>query len=245
MKKIYLFTLMSFYAEASKVTTTPSPTPVATLAGFSSAKKPLNTPLLTGEEDVKKFLTEKEFYSRSNVTYLLSEQKIINNSEVSSYKEGKNPKQKMKVNVAGLHQKNCEESSKILSQYEDYKKNIPFIEESDYKNGKVYLTLQADPIPTKFGMDLQVDRLTGPGVYPYLMGKGIFEHMTGEIYFIPYKKTASEKKEQCLIFANADWDGKDTGYADFLVQTFTQTIAKKGLENLFKMSGSKPNEGFL
>lgn len=190
--------------------------------------------------DLKEFLKEKNFYTRSNYEYLL-ESRVIVNSVVETVKSSQTAQQKMVVNVAGIHGKSCSESAVILSQYEKFKNYITFIKSSDYRDGKVYLTLKADPIPIEFAMDIKIERINEPGIYPYLMGLGIFQGMTGTVQFYQYIDEKNQKKK-CFYYADAFWQGKDTGYPNILMETFTATIAKKGLERLFIMSGHQPKE---
>jgi hypothetical protein len=189
---------------------------------------------------LKTFLQEKNFFTRSNFDYLL-EGRVIVNSVVEDMKVGDKSQQKMVVHVAGIHGKTCAESAAIMSQYENYKTYITFVKESDYRDGKVYLTLKADPIPVQFALDLKIERIKEPGTYPYLMGLGIFQGMTGEVHFYEYDDEKTQKKK-CFYYANAFWQGKDTGYPNLIMETFTATIAKKGLERLFIMSGHQPKE---
>lgn len=189
---------------------------------------------------LKDFLQEKNFFTRSNLDYLL-EGRVIVNSVVEDAKNKDEEQQKMIVQVAGIHGKNCSDSAAIISQYENFKSYIPFVKESDYRDGKVFLTIKAEPIPVQFGLDLKIERIKEPGIYPYLMGLGIFQGMTGEVHFYDYIDEKTQKKK-CFYFANAFWQGKDTGYPNLLMETFTATIAKKGLERLFIMSGHQPKE---
>lgn len=190
--------------------------------------------------DLKSFLQDHNFFSRSNLEYL-NDNRVIVNSVVETAKKGNEEQQKMVVRVAGIHGKSCAESSVTLAQYEKYKDYITFVKSSDYKDGKVYLTLKAEPIPVQFSLDLKIERLKDPGIYPYLMGVGIFEGMTGEVHFYDFVDTKSQKKK-CFYYSDAFWQGKHTGYPNILVETFTTTIAKKGLERLFIMSGHQPND---
>lgn len=190
--------------------------------------------------DLKEFLKEKNFFTRSNYEYL-QDGRVIVNSVVENVKTSSEGQQKMVVNVAGIHGKTCAESAVTLSQYEKFKDYITFIKTSEYKDGKVYLTIKADPIPVVFSLDLKIERIKEPGIYPYLMGLGIFQGMTGTVQFYEYLDEKTQKKK-CFYYADAFWQGKDTGYPNIIMETFTATIAKKGLERLFIMSGHQPKE---
>lgn len=190
--------------------------------------------------DLKEFLKNKNFYTRSNYDYLL-ESRVIVNSVVENVEAKPEQQQKMVVTVAGIHGRTCAESAVILSQYEKFKDFIAFVKSSDYRDGKVYLTIKADPIPVQFALDLKIERIKEPGIYPFLMGLGIFQGMTGTVQFYEYQDEKSQKKK-CFYFADAYWQGKDTGYPNLIMETFTATIAKKGLERLFIMSGHQPKE---
>ncbi len=190
--------------------------------------------------DLKEFLKEKKIFTRSNYDYLL-EGRVIVNSVVENVEMKPEQQQKMVVTVAGVHGKTCAESAITLSQYEKFKDYITFVKTSDYRDGKVYLTIKADPIPVVFSLDLKIERIKEPGIYPYLMGLGIFQGMTGTVQFYNYLDEKTQKKK-CFYYSDAYWQGKDTGYPNLLMETFTATIAKKGLERLFIMSGHQPKE---
>lgn len=204
---------------------------------FKEDKKTLAS---TEKFNLKEFLKEKKFFTRSNYEYLL-DNRVIVNSVVESVNAKPEEQQKMVVQVAGIHGNNCTDSAIVLSQYEKFKNYITFVKSSDYRDGKVYLTLKADPIPVEFALDLKIERIKEPGIYPFLMGLGIFQGMTGSVQFYEYEDDKTKKKK-CFYFSDAYWQGKDTGYPNLIMETFTATIAKKGLERLFIMSGHHPKE---
>jgi len=188
------------------------------------------------ELNLKKFLEEKNVFTNSNLRYLEKENKIIVDMNVETADTATEKKQKMNGYIAGLHEKSCDESSAILAQYEKYKDYISYVEKSEYRDGKAYMTISARPlIESTFSLDIKVDRLKGVGKYPYLMGAGIFLNLGGIVELLDYTDSVTKKK-RCLYFVDSNWLGKYVG-PNILVQTFMTTIARKGLERLFIVSG--------
>jgi len=186
--------------------------------------------------DLKKYMIDNKFFSRSNLEYITGK-RIITNSEVTDPEPNV---QTLSHYVAGIHEKNCEESTAILGKYEDYKNHIPFLEKTEYDGKEIKMILNAQSlIPLlpekyfKFNIDVEIARLKGPGSYKYVMGLGIFQGLTGHVNVIemPDKK--------CLFHINAEWKGKDTKLANLIVKNLTEMISKRGLEKLFSISGSQ------
>jgi hypothetical protein len=180
-------------------------------------------------------MEEKNFFSRNNLEYL-NGQRIVTNSAVTDPE----PKvQTLTHYVAGIHQQNCQESAAILGKYEEYKNYIPFFDKSDYDGKQIKMVLNAkEIIPLlpekyfKFDIDVEIERLKGPGSYKYVMGLGIFKGLSGHVNVIDLPD------KRCLYHVNADWKGIDTGLPNLIVKNLTEMISKRGLEKLFSISGS-------
>jgi hypothetical protein len=171
--------------------------------------------------EMTKLLQGLGIYSRSNQEYL-KKGKIIGQSQVSD----ENQKQKLKLYAAGLHWKNCTETLATISQYENYQKMIDFVQSSSYAQKRLRLVLGHRLLPTDFILMVKIPRIIQPGRYHYLLEKGLFDGLSGTI-------VVRQLGQRCFYFLDANWKGKDTGYPNLLVQTFTQTLAKKAMETLF------------
>ena len=187
--------------------------------------------------ELRSYMEEKKFYSRTNLEYL-KDRKIISSSEVSDPE----PKiQTLSHYVAGIHEKNCTDSSAVLGKYEEYKKFISFLEKSDYDGKTIMMVLNAQQIIPllpekyfKFNINVEIDRLKGPGAYKFTMALGLFKGLAG---FVNVVETPEKK---CLYYINADWKGQDTGLKNFIVKNLTEMISIRGLDKLFRISGSQP-----
>lgn len=193
---------------------------------------------LAGTFDLKNYMEEKKFYSRTNLEYL-RDGKVIAHSEANDPK----PKTQSLVHyVAGIHKKTCTDSAQTLGKYEEYKNYIPYLEKSEYDGKKIHMILNAKTIIPllpekyfKFDITVEIDRIKGPGAYKYVMGLGIFQGLHG---FVTLTEMPDKK---CLYHINADWEGQDTGLPNLMVKMLTEAISKKGFEKLFTVSGSQPN----
>ncbi|MDH4468370.1 MAG: hypothetical protein QE271_09945 [Bacteriovoracaceae bacterium] len=189
------------------------------------------------EFELRSYMEEKKFFSRTNFEYL-KDRKIISSSEVTDPA----PKiQTLTHYVSGIHEKNCADSSAILGKYEDYKKHISFLDKSDYDGKTITMVLNAQQIIPllpekyfKFNINVEIERLKGAGAYKYTMALGIFKGLNG------FVNVVETKEKKCLYYINADWKGEDTGMKNFIVKNLTEMISKRGLEKLFTISGSQP-----
>lgn len=258
MSLIITFTIFTCFAEKETQKITPPQIPVAT------AKEIPHTTTTEAPKifDLKSFMEEKDFFTRSNFIYLTEENKIIVNAVVvsgtESGTESSSPTEKVPENevakktehkfqkldgfVAGIHGKNCHAVSDVLTQYEKYKDFISFIKVSDYVDGKVILEIEAPIIGKRFKMDIKVDRLKGAGIYPYVMGTGLFTGLTGNIHFIDLPLKAGKTDTECLVYVDAHWKGADSGYFDVVIQEFVSVVSKEGLKGLFRISGHQPKD---
>ena len=185
--------------------------------------------------DLKKYLKEKNSFSRSNLEYL-EQGRVIVKSEVQTIKaEGEEQKkQKLTLYLAGLHSEKCETSIEKLKEYEKFSEYITFITKSTYdeSNKHIAMNLNGSPfVPIDFTLEVTIDRLSTPKTYPYIMGAGLFQGLKGDLDIV------QAPENRCLYYVTGDYLGQSTGMPDFVVETLANGIGKKGLERLFKISG--------
>ncbi|MCB9093650.1 MAG: hypothetical protein H6621_01155 [Halobacteriovoraceae bacterium] len=180
------------------------------------------------KSSVESYLKKNDFYSRSNVEYLLKG-KVIANSDVDSPDKDT---QTMWTKASAFHSRDCKPVLAKLSRYEDYSKYMSFIEYSTYVNGVINMRLKISLIPMAFDFTMKMPRIDKPGLYPFVFSAGILKGLTGTLDILEIDK-------RCFLFAKIDWKGKNLGYADFLMENFFTTVAKLGLEKVFSITGHR------
>lgn len=189
---------------------------------------------LTQKVNLEEFMKQHKFYTRSNIKYL-EQGDIIVSSDVET--DSTKINQKLDMYVAGLHSKNCADTISTLNQYENYNKMIPFIEKSSYdeKNQLIHFFLSGEPyLSLKFLLETKLERIKSTGIFPFVMGAGMFSGLAGHLYVVEFNEGS-----RCLYYAKADWYGKKTDYPDFAVELLADGIGKTGLKKLFEVSGHK------
>lgn len=158
---------------------------------------------------------------------------IYRKTEVDTQKDPPNmAQQKLNFIISGLHPNSCAVALQKLSQYEEYSKYIDFIRLSRYnkKSGRIYLYLEASILPFNMALDFKIPRITKTGTYPFEFDKGFLHGLKGEIQVI------DGPNNRCLFFSNARWQGADSGIPDLIFELFTNTLAEKSMEVLFRIS---------
>jgi len=152
-------------------------------------------------------------------------------SEVESFEENKIKKQKLIFSMAGLHPKSCRFALRKLSQYESYKDYLDFVDDSTYDDERkiINLSLESILLPFKMVLNFYFPRLKGPGVYNFRFERGFLKDLRGQFHISDYKK-------RCSFFMKASWIGPDSKIPDVVFEFFTSTLAKLGMEKLFKVS---------
>jgi hypothetical protein len=173
---------------------------------------------------VKDFMQKHKLYTDTKLKYL-EKGKVLSNADVKNLDK----LQSLNLQVSGLHQKTCSIPLSKLSQYENYHQFMDFVEESSYQQKTFRMVLGHTLLPAKFILYVEIPRITQPGVYPFVLHKGIFDGLKGLI-------TIFAEQNKCYFHLSADWKGPDTGYPALVVETFVQALAKKGLEKLFHLS---------
>ncbi len=158
----------------------------------------------------------------------------IQSGEVVSWSQVENDaetRQKMIIQVAGLHPRSCQKSLRKISRYEDYKLHMSFIKESSYDEKKqiVRFLLEHIVLPYPMILSFKIPRITATGETQLQFDDGIFAGLKGKI-------RVASVGNRCLYFMRADWHGKSTGLSPIIVETFAQTLTKIGLEHLIRIS---------
>lgn len=156
---------------------------------------------------------------------------VYTKSVVEDYGEGEKKEQSLKFLITGLHNKSCDKALPKLSNYEQYKNLVDFIKDSNYddKSGRVYFLLESKLLPVRMTLSFNIARISKPGVYDFSFDSGIFMNLRGKIH-------AYEYKNKCLIYSNAHWRGKHTGYPNMMVEMFSETLSKISMETMFRVT---------
>jgi hypothetical protein len=161
----------------------------------------------------------------------VDEGEVYTKSIVNDHQENKGKEQSLSFFITGLHSKNCSLALKKLSLFEQYKNLVDFITESNYDENKnrVYFLLESKLLPMKMSLSFNIPRIEKPGVYPFSFDQGIFVNLKGKIHAYDYKN-------KCLIFSEAQWRGKHTGYPNIMVEMFSETLSKISMETMFRLT---------
>ncbi len=179
--------------------------------------------------EVKPLKLKEAFKSESIQKSILSEPQV--SSEVTEIVFRGEKGQKMNFWAAGLHPKDCRTALRKLSRYEDYKLYLSFLEESlyfeDIKLISLYITTPIFPI--KVVLRFKIPRVNKEGVYPFIYEQGFLKDLKGTIH-------VSEENNRCFFYVKADWEGRDSGFNNTLLELFSKTLVKLGMEKLFRIS---------
>lgn len=180
-------------------------------------------------------LEEKKINSiplKESVKKSVLQGEVFSESKVKSYENSRGTtEQNLKFQILGYHLKSCQFAMRKLSRYEDYKKFIDFVKDSDYdeKNQELNFLLSHTLLPYNMRLIFKLPRITGPGVYPYSFEIGVLKGLRGNIHVIDYKK-------RCLFYTDANWSGPYTGFPNLIFEFFSQVLSKTSMEILFRVS---------
>jgi|GEM_PF-4443222 len=188
------------------------------------------------KSDLRTILKERDFYTRTNLEYLL-EGHTVANSDVETYKgelngEKDSKKQKMLTKVAAFHSLDCNPVLKKLSQYERYDSYFDFIKNSKYQNGHATMNLNISLISVNFDIDMKIDRVNKVGKYDFILNAGDMKNVIG---FLEVK----ELRGRCFVYTSMTYDGVHSGYWDSFMETFFTKVAYLGVDKIFKISGHR------
>ncbi|MBF0360733.1 MAG: hypothetical protein HQK49_06965 [Oligoflexia bacterium] len=163
----------------------------------------------------------------SNSIIPLSISKIFKKSQ----DEKAQAQQKIEFLVSGLHKSSCQQALPHMNKYEDYQKYIGVISESYYnqQNKNLVFLFDFKLLPYQLMLQMQLDRITKSGNYPYILKGGIFPDLGGVI-------NVSEYNKRCLFIVSANWQGPKSNIPNFILELFLETVAKISLEKLFRIS---------
>jgi hypothetical protein len=178
-----------------------------------SAQTPLTWETLPLSPKIKKNL-EKEVFAKSEVKTLK-----------------KNNQQSLDLFIAGLHKTHCSRALVKISQYERYKDFIGFIKESSYnkQNSNIALLMDHTLLPFKMSLAFGIERITKPGLYPFIFKKGFLAGLKGQVH-------VSKRKQNCLFVIKAYWKGPDTKIPDSVFSFFSQALGQRAMERMFQIS---------
>ncbi len=162
---------------------------------------------------------------------------VFSESQVSSFDNAKKEKmQNLKFQIMGLHPRSCEIALKKLSLYENFKNSIDFVKESNYDDTTQELNflLAHELLPYRMRLIFKLPRIKVPGTYPYSFEVGILKGLNGNIHVF-------EGKKRCYFYTDAHWFGPHTGFPNLIFEFFSQTLAKRSMEILFRISARLSN----
>jgi hypothetical protein len=179
---------------------------------------------------LRKVLNDFHFPSETVAEKLLQSE-VISESLVQTSEENKKKFQTMKVKVVGLHSRTCQWGLQKISRYELYKEYISFVKDSRYYEEKkmIHFLLDHDLMPFSMTLDFQLPRIQAPGKYEFVFPGGFFAGLKGDIH-------VTSLGNRCLYLLTANWKGAHTQINDFIIQNFSQTLARMGLEKLIRFS---------
>ncbi|MFZ4714386.1 MAG: hypothetical protein ACOYL6_11760 [Bacteriovoracaceae bacterium] len=175
------------------------------------------------------FVAEKA--QSATVLKRVDDGEVYTKSIVEDQGSGEKREQSLNFMITGLHPKSCHFALRKLSLFEQYKNLVDFIRDSQYdeKMGRVYFLLESKILPVKMSLSFNIPRINKAGVYDFSFDQGIFLHLKGKIH-------AYEYKNKCLIFSEAHWQGRHTGYPNIMVELFSETLSKISMETMFRVT---------
>lgn len=171
----------------------------------------------------------KPFYAPSEgQTEDLLKGEVISTGNVTSPSE---KEQQMMLFVSGVHPRNCTRAMRRLSLYENYSSYIDFIKKSSYDEKKELVTFVMDHalIPFPMVLSFKIPRITKAGHYPFTFDHGFLKDLQGTI-------AVKEIGKFCLLSLKTDWRGPETKIPNMVFAAFIQTVGKRGLEHLIRVS---------
>lgn len=144
-------------------------------------------------------------------------------SEVTSEKDS----QQFKMRVIHYHPKKCFRVIRTITNFSSYPQWISFVKKSSYNPKSRLLTVIADHtlLPHKMIVHVKMDKPKEPGDYQFMFPTGMFSGLKGQYHIVQTKKG-------CLFYGNSYWKGKSTGYNNTIIEIFSQTLTRVGLNIL-------------
>lgn len=171
----------------------------------------------------------------------LKKGKFVINSQVDSSDDGKT--QSLDFFALGLHSKNCKNAMVKLSRYEIYPHYLDFIKEVNYDSEKEFLSFTIDHslLPFKMGIEFNIPRIKGAGVFNYKFDKGFLKDLKGLIELNEDNNLALKSSDEahCLFKITSNWSGPHTQIPKTVFELFSITLTRIALEKMFRMSGNE------
>ncbi len=178
--------------------------------------------------------------SESSRAALLKGHFVIN-SQVDSLEDGKF--QRLDFLALGLHSKNCQEAMVKLSRYEIYPHYLDFIKEVNYNQETEFLSFTIDHtlLPFRMGIEFNVPRIKGVGIFNFKFDKGFLKNLTGSIELSENDnyKLVPKEAPTCLFKITSKWQGPHTKIPKTIFELFSTTLTRMALEKMFRISGSE------
>jgi hypothetical protein len=183
--------------------------------------------LLNHEKKIIHEILKKNFKLNDSHLETIHSGEVVSEARVQSVKAG----QSLELFTVGIHPKGCDRALKKISRYEDYKSYMNFLKESTYDESKqkIHLLISHTLLPFPMALDFNLPRIVSVGAYPFSFPHGIFLNLKGTIY-------VEKLPRHCLLMLKADWVGAHTGVTNIIVESFSQTLARLGLEHLIRFS---------
>ncbi len=160
---------------------------------------------------------------------------INEKSLVYSHVDSDNNKQTLSLYALRKHNFPCKDSLELLSRYEIYKNLVSVISHSTYdeKMKRLQLTFSSSYLTKPLHLDFILPRILKDGTYPFTFKKGIFPGLLGEI-------SVRSSQNYCHYSLKIWWKGEKSFFSDSLLQVFSSTIVRLGIESLLRKAKSPP-----
>lgn len=171
----------------------------------------------------------------SKLNYSEKIQERVNQGEIISYAVvDYHPDKKIQtfeVYGLGYHKRNCKVAMRKISVYENFPNYLSIINKSSYNEKNNIVNFQISPpiLSNDIDVFIKIDRIKGPGKYPFQFVSGFFTALTGNIELEDYQG-------KCLFHVKASWSGEYSDIPSTILKIFLEVIIKTGMENLFRIS---------
>ncbi len=174
---------------------------------------------------------------KKNVKEKILEGSVFSESKVEDSVLVGQKRQSLNFSITGLHSKSCQYALKKLSLYENYREFLDFVKDSRYtaETEEINFLLSHVLLPYDMRLVFKLARITTPGIYSFRFEEGILKNLTGNIHVVQFTE---KTKLRCLFYTTATWSGAHTGIPNFILEGFSQALAKYSMERLFRLSST-------
>lgn len=170
-------------------------------------------------------------FKNKKIIKIINKGEIFAESNVYNLRQNSKTEQVFKLRASGMHRKSCRFILRKLSKYENYKNYISYVKKSTYSDNskELYFLLSSSMLPFNMELEFKLPRIKKAGIYNFSLTKGRLKDLNGTIQIFDHKN-------KCIFSITADWQGANTGIPNIVFEFFSKTMAKKGLEKLFRIS---------